>query len=133
MQSFGARLCLLVLAVGCVACTSTGSTNQKGVSSTQITLEELPVDVSGKSVFQVVSEYKSHWLRKRGASSVNADDGISVYLDTNQTRFGDVESLKEIQAVNVDAIEWLDSRRAQFRYGLGNTQGVILVHMKRGG
>jgi hypothetical protein len=119
--------------LGLVACTSTGNSNQRGVSASEITLANLPVDVSGKTVFQVVQEYKSHWLRKRGASSINAENEISVYLDTNQTRFGDTEALKQIQAVNVDAVEWLDSQQAQFRYGLDNAQGVILVHMKRGG
>ncbi len=132
MRSLVTRLCICLLAVGFAACASTGGTSQKGVSSNQITLSELPVDVTGKSTYQVVKEYKSNWLRKRGQSSINAEDEISVYLDTNQTRFGDAESLKNLQAVNVEAVKWLDSQQAQFRYGLDNTQGVILVQMKRG-
>lgn len=132
MRTLLSRVSVVILLFGLVACTSTSNTSQKGVSSSRIELAQLPSDVSGKSAYQVVKEYKSHWLQKRGASSINSQTEISVYLDTNQTRFGNPESLKQIQAVNVQAIEWLDSQEATFRYGLDNTQGVILVHMKRG-
>lgn len=109
-----------------------GGTQQAGVEAREIRISELPPSAQSQSAYDVVQQYKSSWLRGRGRSSVNAPQEVSVYLDSGQNRYGGPESLKSISARDVEVIEWLSSQEAQFQFGMDNTQGVILVHMKDG-
>lgn len=124
-------LVLLLLAVGWMGCGSSGGA-RSGVTSNQITINELDMDVAGYSAHEIVQQLRPQWLEKRGENSFSSPNEISVYLDTNNTRFGPASSLSQLRAINIEAIEFLNSQQAQFRFGLDNTQGVILVHMKQG-
>ena len=129
----GLRILLIgaLVCIGMAGCSSTRS-SQSGVSSTKIDLSKLDANVAGSTAYDIVQQFRPQWLQKRGDSSLNSEEEVSVYLDTNSTRFGPAQSLTRIQAVDIEAIEFLNSRRAQFKYGLDNTAGVILVHMKSG-
>ncbi|MFB6249023.1 MAG: hypothetical protein ABEL97_10685 [Salinibacter sp.] len=122
-----AAVALVALAVG--AC---GGTQQAGVGAGEIRVSELPPSAQNQSAYEVVQQYKSSWLRGRGRSSINAPQEVSVYLDTGENRYGGPESLKSISAQDVESIERLSSQEAQFQFGMDNTRGVILVHMKDG-
>jgi len=54
-----------------------------------------------------------------------------VYLDESGFPYGGVESLRDLQASNVNVIKYFDAQAAQFRFGVGNVSGAILV--KQGG
>jgi hypothetical protein len=43
-----------------------------------------------------------------------------------------VEVLREIRAVNVASIRHFDAQEAQFKFGLGNVSGAILVTTRSG-
>jgi len=109
-----------------------GGTQQAGVGAREIRISELPPSAQNHSAYDVVQKYKSSWLRGRGLSSVNAPQEVSVYLGSGESRYGGPESLKSISARDVESIERLSSQEAQFQFGMDNTQGVILVHMKDG-
>jgi hypothetical protein len=102
------------------------------VGAREIRISELPPSAQNQSAYDVVQQYKSSWLRGRGRSSINAPQEVSVYLDSGENRYGGPESLKSISARDVESIERLSSQEAQFQFGMDNTQGVILVHMKDG-
>lgn len=123
---------VLLLSVGLMACASSSPTSQSGVSSNKIVLTQLSSPVDGMSTYEVVQQYKSHWLQKRGATSINNPVPIKVYLDGTGSPYGSVESLREIRATNVASITHFDAREAQFRFGLGNVAGAILVETKSG-
>jgi len=123
---------LLVLSVALTACGSSSSTSQKGLSSNKIIVTKLSAPVDGLSAYEVVQQYRSHWLRKRGASSINNPVPIKVYLDGTGSAYGSVESLRQIRAVNVASISYFDASEAQFRFGLGNIAGAILVETRTG-
>ena len=118
-----------VLLLGITACASSG-TARSGVTGNRIQLDKLQMNVGGQSVYEIVQQLRPQWLRKRGDASFNNPAEISVYLSTNNTRFGSVGALQQLQAQNVTAIQYLDSREAQFEYGMDNSQGAIVVHMK---
>jgi len=120
----------LILSLGLMGCGSSSSTQQSGVSSDQIVVSELSAPVDGLSAYEVVQRYQSNWLRKRGPSSFNDPVEIKVYLDGSTNPYGSSESLRQIRAMNVSTIEYFDAQEAQFKFGLGNVAGAILVRTK---
>ena len=123
-----AAAALVACALG--ACAAT--TQPSGSGADEIVVSELPPSAPSQSAYEIVQQYKSSWLRGRGRSSINAPQEVSVYLDSGGHRYGGPESLKQISGRDVESIEWLSSQEAQFRFGMDNTQGAILVHMKTG-
>jgi hypothetical protein len=122
---------LLALALGLSAC-SGARQGRPGVSPSRITIDDLSGSVVGMTAYDVVQRYRGQWLRKRGRVSVNHPQSIKVYLDTSPTPYGPVSSLREIVATDVEVIEHLNANKAQFRYGMDNTQGAIVVHLRTG-
>lgn len=124
---------LLILTVALTACGSSSSTSRSGLSSKKIVVTELSHPVDGLSAYEVVQQYRSNWLRKRGSMSINNPVSIKVYLDGTGSPYGSVESLRQIRATNVASITYFDANEAQFRFGLGNIAGAILVETRSGG
>lgn len=121
---------LLVLSLGLMGCTSSSTTQQSqqsGVTSNRIVVSELPASVNGLSAYEVVKRYRSNWLEKRGPSSFKNPVTIKVYLDGATTPYGSVEALRQIRMTNVVSIRYFDAQEAQFKFGLGNIAGAILV------
>lgn len=126
---------LLVAIFACLvvaACGSSSTSTQAGVSGTRIEVTKLPPSVQEMSAYEIVRQYKSSWLEGRGRTSINRSREVSVYLSTQPTRFGGPESLTQLLGRNIRAIEYLSSQEAQFRFGLDNPRGAILVEMKKG-
>ncbi len=118
-------LALGLLVSGCAS--SSSSSGRSGLTPNQIIVSELSVPVEGRSAYEVVQQYKSHWLRKRGAMSLNHPVPIKVYLDGTASPLGPVSSLRTIPATDVATLTRLTAQEAQFRFGLGNVAGAILV------
>jgi hypothetical protein len=59
----------------------------------------------------------------------SASTAPRVYLDGGLV--GDINALREITVHEVESIEYLDAGTATYRFGPGNTSGVILVHSGR--
>lgn len=121
---------LLVLSLGLMGCTSSSTTQQSGVTSNRIVVSELPAPVNGLSAYEVVKRYRSNWLEKRGPSSFKSPATIKVYLDGATTPYGSAEALRQIRMTNVVTIRYFDAQEAQFKFGLGNVAGAILVRTR---
>lgn len=134
MTSFRWVLGLLVLSLIGSACAtssnSSSSNSESGVSPDRIVVDELEFPVEGLSAYDLISQYKSQWLVKRGRMSINNPVSIKVYLDNTGSPFGDVSSLRQIQARSIAYIEHYDGSEAQFKFGVGNNAGAILVRTK---
>lgn len=125
------RLFWLILLFGAMACTSTEQGARSGQSSPNtIQFDELTINVLGKSAYEVIQDVRPQWLRTRGRDSIHNPGEVMVYLDG--VEYGSVDSLRELSAENIDSVEYLSSREAQYRFGTGNTQGAMIVHMKGG-
>lgn len=112
------------------ACGTASQTSDTGASGNQIVLSKLSAPVTGLSAYEVVQRHKSHWLRPRGPTSINNPVPVKVYLDGNSSAYGPASSLQQIRAENVATITHLNAQEAQFRYGLGNVAGAIVVDTK---
>lgn len=131
-----ALLCLLSLGLSACSSSQVSSTESSaassGVSSSKIDLSELSEPVDGLSVYQVINRYNSNWLQKRGPTSFNNPNPINVYVDNTGSPYGTIEALHDIRAVNVSSIQHFNASEAQFKFGLGNVAGAILVKTKLG-
>lgn len=123
------RFICLALLFGLAACTSTerGARSDQSSENT-IKFDELSITVTGKTAYEVIQEVRPQWLQTRGQDSIRDPGEVMVYLE--RTEYGSVDSLQQLNAENIDSVEYLDSGQAQFRFGPGNTQGAIVVYMK---
>lgn len=126
-------LFLLVLSLGTAACGSSSQTGDTDTSTDKIVVSELPPSAQSQSVYEVINQYNSNWLRKRGPTSFSNPNPIQVYVDRSGSPYGGIESLRGIQATEVAVIKYFDAQAAQFRFGVGNVAGAILVERKGAG
>lgn len=125
---------VLIASIGLVACSTSGqSTDTSGdesASQNRIVVTELSAPVAGMTAYDIVNQYKSNWLHNPGTQSIQNDPKIQVYVNNHGSPAGTVSALKRIRALNVASIEYLSPTEAQFRFGMGNSVGAIVVHMK---
>ena len=116
------------LVVAFAACTGSNSSRSSGGDSSTITQSEIQDARSMSSAYTLVQRLRPQWLRKRGPSSVENQGTILVYVDGN--RYGPPSSLRDIDVVDIESLEFLSDNEATMRYGSGHDNGVILVRLK---
>ena len=124
-------LLMLVLA-GCASAggKETTSSPKPNRDRNLITSEEIERSHESNA-YLLVQALRPNMLVTRGPTSINMQDpGVVVFLD-NQ-RFGNLESLKALQPVNLAEVRYLSAADAQSRFGVGFPQGVILLTSRRG-
>lgn len=123
---------LLVLSLLLAACGATERGARSGVTSDRIVVSKLSSPVTGLSAYELIDQYKSNWLRKRGQRSIKSPEPIRVYVDNTGSPYGTVSSLRRINAEDVATIQHFSPQEAQAQFGLGNASGAILVRTKSG-
>lgn len=122
---------LVLLLAACASATSSSGTEAgdaaQGSRNGPISAE-MARSAGAANAYDLVQSLRSNWLRKRGGETSNAPSEIIVYLD--DTRMGGLETLRQIATTNVFMVEFVDARTAQFRWGPGHTNGVILVRTR---
>lgn len=122
-------LLVVLLILGLGACVSSGESTS-GDDPTVITQEEIE-EVGGVSdAYNLVQRLHPQWLQKRGRNSVRNPGDIIVYVEDN--RYGPPESLRKIEVIDIQSLEFLRPEEATMRYGAGHDDGVIYVHLKEG-
>lgn len=102
-------------------------------------------DAGVTNAYDLVTNLRHDWLITRGTNSwaesdrgeatvvgrqivMDVEEGreqIIVYLD--DIRLGGVEEMRDISVDMLMAVEFIDGRRATYRYGSGHAHGVILL------
>lgn len=125
---------LVVLSFGLLACgSSSPSAQDEGESSNnRLIVQELDIPVGGLTAFDLVKQYRSHWLWSPETESLKNDPQIQVYVNNPGSNAGSISALKRINAYNVSKIKYFPPNQAQFRFGMGNSVGAILVSTKSG-
>ena len=121
---------LLFALAAAAACSASGSAGTAAAGprtslNGPITLDEITASPATNAL-DLVRSLRPQWLRPRGTSRVGQGaDPVVVYL--NNLRMGDVNQLRELSTSQVQSVEYLDSRRAQLRFGNGHEAGVLVV------
>jgi hypothetical protein len=86
------------------------------------------------TAYEAVARLRPNWLTAKGVTSNAYDAGTeyaTVYVDGQ--RYGDLNSLRGIQAFHVGSIRYYDVTQAGARFGIrAGSSGVIEVSMKVG-
>jgi hypothetical protein len=120
---------LVALTLGLVACASSGTDPGTRRSTRVITTEELET-VEELNAYEAVQRLRPNWLRTRGRVSMQAQQGIQLYVDG--VHRGYVADLVSIRANAVQRMEYLSASQATARFGTDHVDGAVLVRLRRG-
>jgi len=81
-----------------------------------------------KTAYDVIQRLRPQFLRTRqsGSMTQTAPVAIKVYIDGAAR--GSVITLRDVQAISVRSIQYLDGSDATTRYGTGHENGAIVVN-----
>jgi hypothetical protein len=126
---FSSRAVIGVLLLIAADCARPHSTSLAGHSALPPNKTVLLVDeiraAGSATAYDVVETLRPMWLVKRGTQSFFFDKDVVVYLDA--ARLGDRSALREIPAMTVGSMRFLDAKDANFRFGQGHPYGAIIV------
>jgi hypothetical protein len=91
----------------------------------RISLEELQNNVQVSNLLELVQMLRPAWLRGRGVERIQNATSVQVYYD--ETRLGGPDALRNIRVEGVKSLQFFDAPEATLRWGIGNSQGAILV------
>jgi hypothetical protein len=117
------RICCAVALFSLVAaCKSVPSSRPEG--STNIILRDQILAASYPTAYDAVRALHPNWLIRR--SQRRGNEGI-IWVYVDNSRYGDVGTLRNVPGASVSSIRRIDAGTATTRWGLGHTEGVILV------
>jgi hypothetical protein len=118
-----AAIPLVLLLAGCAGMEGSGDGVASG-GSDLITREQL--EQAGRAnAYEAIEFIRPQWLRARSEQSVLNPTGIQVYL--NDSRYGDLQSLRNITTHDIVTIRRYSATAASQRWGPGHSEGVIAV------
>jgi hypothetical protein len=115
----------LVVVAGCASAANTAGRAQDRSELTRAEIER----TGHRTALELVQSERPHWLRPRGRTSFMFDTEIAVYLDG--VRAGGPDFLNRLHPLDIESIRYYDAREAQYRFGLGHTQGALDVVTRR--
>ncbi|HEX5408572.1 MAG TPA: hypothetical protein VFW89_02250 [Gemmatimonadaceae bacterium] len=121
------------------ACASGGSTSSGSASTSPrrdayvITAAEI-ANVGATDAYEAVQKLRPNFLRERGQTSLSdpASTNVTPNVYLNDTKMGDISTLRDIPTDNIVTIKYWNDKEAQSRFGVGNVSGVIQVTTKKG-
>lgn len=128
-----ARTFMLFATGALIGCASASGSGGNAPDSGTLRFEEISRAGGGGSAYELISRLRPGFLVSRGQTSINngtAESSYpSVYLDG--VRYGDITSLRNIDASNVGEVRFFQAWEAQTKFGVGNTGGVIAITTRR--
>ena len=82
---------------------------------------------------RAVRSLRPHFLSApRGQRTMGAAPAAPVALYIDEARSGDINGLKDVAAIDVQEVRYLEPSKAQERYGMTHSGGAILVTLFKG-
>ena len=115
------------------ACGSAPQSVVTGAPGHRDSLFEAEIDTyraPGMTAYDLIQHLRPEYLRNRGANSLRnvTPPTAVVYLDNS--KYGDLESLKSINSDMIRQVQYLSANSAQTRFGMDHTGGAILITTK---
>jgi hypothetical protein len=116
---------LLLVATLLTACSS--ATRQPGAlrgRSPTLTQDELAATNSG-NLYDAIAKLRPEWLTSRGPTSVTDPTPTAADVYMNGLALGNVEYLRGVRVLDVNAVRYWPAGEAAARFGMGHPRGVI--------
>ncbi len=117
------RFAVAALVALCAAC-ATHRTSGPRPSRDVLTQQEM-LDGHFITVAQAISALRSNWLNVHPNTLMGTQEDVVIYYDSN--RLGGPGELGNINVRDIRYVQHLDAVTATQRYGVGHSQGAILV------
>lgn len=114
--------CVLTMLSLAAACKSGPGPRPAGTSN--IIFRDQILAASYSTAYDAVRALHPNWLI--GRSQRRGDEGI-IWVYVDNSRYGDVNTLRNVPAASISSIRRIDAGTATTRWGQGHTEGVILV------
>jgi hypothetical protein len=83
--------------------------------------------VQASDAYELLQRLRPQFLRSRGSVSMRNSSSSYPIVYLNDVRHGNVNSLRDILAVDIEEIRYISGADATTRWGTGHGSGVILV------
>lgn len=120
-------LSLAVLLCTCMLAGCAGATTQSkrgGDRSMTLTRAELS-ETNSSNLYDAIKKLRPEWLTSRGPTSVKDPTPATVDVYMNGTDLGGVESLRQVETLDVSEVRYWEAGPAAARFGMGHPRGVI--------
>ena len=128
MRAMRARVALLSASVAgaiALACGTHQTTPRPAHLDRSVLTREQLLKGHYTTLYDAVEALRSTWLRPRGVDSFVSPSQVWVYID--DSKLGDVETLRNIQPSLVNTVRFYDGPSATGRWGVDHGAGVIHV------
>jgi hypothetical protein len=118
---------IAVLFAGAVLACAPPSTVSGPIRNSNVITREEMKSANVLDAYDAISKLRPKFLNSHGTTSINGSDtGFpNVYL--NHQFYGDIQSLRNIEATSISEIHYYSGPEASTRFGLGNVSGAIEV------
>jgi len=121
------QLLVIAAASSMTACThvrQTDDTNRNIITEEQIDAARVP------TAYDVIMKYRANFLTSRGPNSITLKQPKepTVYLDN--VEYGLVSSLRNIPAIQIAQIRFIEGWDAMTKYGSDHVAGVIQIYTR---
>ena len=128
-------LVAVAFVLGCAPAGGTSGASAMHRNPNLLTAQEIvAANADVTTTYDAVSRLRPNWLSTHGVSSYNPQgtgSNESAIVFVGGQPYGDINSLRNIQAVNVAEVRYYNPTESGLKFGLrGGTNGVIEVRMK---
>lgn len=128
-RSYRHSAAALALTLAAAACAARG-TGAPGERPAADVLSREEIEQAGPATaYELIQKLRPLWLRTRGPTSFRDPAEIGVYV--NSVHVGSLAELRNYQAEEIAKLEFLDARKAAYRFGPGNVHGAIVLTTRK--
>src|SRR5687767_2336792 len=84
----------------------------------------------GWTAHDLITTLRPQFLRSRGVSSLRATAPTTATVYVDGMRFGEIESLRSLPALQILRVEYINASDATTRFGTDHVGGAILISTK---
>ncbi len=116
-----------IVAAGCASVPSQSVQGAPGHRDKLFAAEIQANRSPGMSAYDLIEHMRPEYLRSRGANSLRTTTPPTAIVYLDNSKYGDLQSMRTISADMVVQVEYLSAASAQTRFGMDHTGGAILI------